>query len=66
MVDSFLLNFLTILENLITKKHVEIVVCILTEDHSVESSKQMESKITLYVMIGDKDILKDNGTYNLK
>ena len=63
MEDLFLLNFLTILENLITKKHVVIVVCIPTEDRSVESLRQMELKIHMFVMIGDKDILKDNGTY---
>jgi hypothetical protein len=63
MVVSYLLNFQITLENLLLKRLVVTAVCIQIVDRFVESSRQMESKIILFVMIGDRDFSKDNGTY---
>ena len=62
MEDLYLLDYQNILENLCQKKHVVIVVCILIEDRFVESLRQMELKILMFVIIGGKDISKDEAS----
>ena len=36
------------------------------EDHFVISIKLLELKMFMFVINGEKDILKDNGTYHIK
>ena len=60
--------YLTKCHKILDHQQVEVAVEIVDSTHkniiSVESIALKESKILMFVISGEKDILKDNETYN--
>ena len=66
MVSSYLIKCHKIIDQQQERVAVVIVVSIQINMASVVFIELEELKILMFAINGDQDILKDNGTYNLK
>ena len=61
MANLSLIRCHKILDNRKVEEVVEIVECLVIEDHFVEFTVLKVSEIPMYVINGENDTLKDNG-----
>ena len=66
MESLFHIKCLKIIDHLKIEGHVETVECSHKSICFVESLELKESEILMFVINGDQEELKDNGTYNFK
>jgi hypothetical protein len=66
MESLFHIKCLKIIDHLKIEGHVGIVECSHKSICFVESLELKESEILMFVINGDQEELKDNGTYNFK
>tara|TARA_R100000654_G_scaffold62093_1_gene89045 strand:+ start:207 stop:407 length:201 start_codon:yes stop_codon:yes gene_type:complete len=66
MESLYLIKCLRIIDHQQVEVHVVHVVCFLKKECFVVFIGLKELEILMFVINGEQDILKDNGTYNFK